>query len=188
MRHLICLTVSVGLHLGLALWCDKERFLELTKCFCSAQRVSIVLSMAPVPPPEDCCHQQGTCTLLRLNTCKRPAVCAQRLGCSKFVAGCIWVCQGSLLLATSGSAEECGWLSLCNASRVHAHVDDRYRTTAPRNRTQAFNFAPFHMAVAAAIRRRGEPVPGMIETTPSKVAFVEQLVSTSSSASLPLLP
>ena len=44
------------------------------------------------------------------------------------------------------------------------------------------------MAVAAAIGMREDPVLRMVETSPSKVAFVEQLVSTSLFNPLPLLP
>ena len=80
------------------------------------------------------------------------------------------------------------WLSLCKANHVHANADERYRTTAPSNTTQAFNFVPSRMAVAAAICMQEDPVLRMIKTTPSRVAFVEQLVSTPSFGVLPLLP
>ena len=52
----------------------------------------------------------------------------------------------------------------------------------PGAKTQAFNFVPFRMAVAAAICMKEDQVLRMMKTTPSRVAFVEQLVSTASHA------
>ena len=74
------------------------------------------------------------------------------------------------------------------ADHVHANADERHRTTAPGDNSKAFKFVPFHMAVAAAICIQEDPVLRMLDTTPSKIAVAEQLVSTSSFNSLPLLP
>ena len=50
-------------------------------------------------------------------------------------------------------------------------VQMRYRTTAPGAKTQAFNFVPFGMAVAAAICMEEDPVLRLMKTTPSRGGF-----------------
>ena len=70
---------------------------------------------------------------------------------------------------------------------MHADADERYRTTTPADPVKAYQFVPFRMAVAATIRMKDDPTYYTIDTTPAKVAFVEQLVSTASFNPLPLL-
>ena len=70
-----------------------------------------------------------------------------------------------------GAAVVWAWLSLRKANHVHVNADERYRTTAPSNTSQAFNFVPFsygsgrchrHARGSSAAHDQDHPIQGRL--------------------------